>query len=115
MNVASGSSNGYAKNQKRRVEKGQCKTDSVLLFSGQLTRSLEIDSEVGEIAFVVLAGILDGVNMERHSKAVNRQNHGLCFAIDKYLDCQLVPAIARKENDHTLSFSTSSGKAPSPL
>jgi hypothetical protein len=88
--VASGSSNGCTDNQKRGTVKWGNKTDSVLLFPCQLTRSLEIDSEVGEIAFVVLARILDGVDMERDSEAVNGQYHRLCFAIDEYLEHKLV-------------------------
>ena len=84
------------KSSETESSKGK-QTDSVLLFTSQLTRGLEIDSEVSEIAFVVLTRILDGINMKRDSEAVNGQNYCLCFAIDEYLRYELATGRAERE------------------
>ena len=57
-------------------------THCILLLACKLTRSLEIDPKVGKLAFIVLANILDGIDVEWNSIAMYRQNDGLCFPVD---------------------------------
>ena len=46
-------------------------THSVLLLPRELTGCLEIDAEIGEFSFVILADVLDRVDMERNGETVN--------------------------------------------
>jgi len=46
------------------------RTYSIILLSGKLTRGLE---EISEFAFIILADILDGVDVERNQEAVDRR------------------------------------------
>ena len=47
----------------------------IFLLAGQLSGRLKIDPEIGEFALVVLANVLNGVNMERHRKPLNWENN----------------------------------------
>ena len=58
---------------------------SILFLTRELPWRLEIYAEESEFAFVILARILDGVDVERHSKAMDRKDYGLCLAVDKDL------------------------------
>lgn len=58
----------------------------IFLLSGELTGSLEVDSNECELALLVLADVLDRIDVERHSKSMDRQDDGLRLAVDKYLD-----------------------------
>ena len=86
MKVASGSSKGYCyvnivvffcfdKNS----------AYSVFFFTSKLAGCLEVDTKVREFTLVVFADILDCVDVERHSKAMDREDYGLCLAVDKDL------------------------------
>lgn len=61
------------------------RTYCVLFLASQLARGLEVDSEVGEVAFIALAGILDSVDVERNSEAMDREDDRLGFAINEDL------------------------------
>lgn len=60
----------------------------IIFLSGELTRSLEVDAQVGVVTFIVFADILDRVNMEGNGKAMHRKDDGLGFAVHKYLQKQ---------------------------
>jgi hypothetical protein len=44
---------------------------SVLLFPGQLARGLEIDTQIGVFPFLVLVGVLNGIDVERHRETLD--------------------------------------------
>lgn len=86
MNVASGSSKGChdvsAAATSRRTEQD---TYSILLLAHELSRCLEVDTKVCEFVFVIFTRILDRIDVEWHSKAVNGQNDRLRFAVNEDL------------------------------
>ena len=47
------------------------KAHSVLFFPRQLTRGLEIDTQIGVFPFLVLVGILNGVDVERNRETLD--------------------------------------------
>jgi hypothetical protein len=84
MKVASASSNGYRGCQSLLHKKFRT-TYSIFFFAGQLTRGLKVDSEVGEVTFVVLASIFYRVNMKGNSKAMDWKHDSLRFAVNEDL------------------------------
>lgn len=86
MNVASGSSNGYTgrMNEEYRDQKAIW-TYCILLLARQLARGLEVDTQVGVLAFVALAGIFYGIDMKWNGKPVNGEDNGLSLPIDENL------------------------------
>lgn len=62
---------GLAANKQRhsRVVRS---TNRILLLTSKLAWSLEVDAKIREVAFIVLAHIFYGVDVERHCKPVNR-------------------------------------------
>lgn len=89
-------------------------THCIFFLTSQLSRSLEVDAQIYVVAFLALAGILDGVDMERDRETVDRQNHGLRLAVNMNLSGSSVQTRA-STREHTRSLSTSVGSAPSPL
>jgi hypothetical protein len=61
-------------------------TNRVLLFTSKLAWCLEVDTKIGEIAFVIFADIFYGVDVERNGKPMDGQNDSLSFAVHEYLD-----------------------------
>lgn len=53
----------------------------VFLLPCKLSRCLEIDAEKSEVALVVLAHVLDGIDMERHSEAMHWKDNRLRLPI----------------------------------
>lgn len=60
-------------------------THRVFFLPCKLARSLEIDAKVCELAFIVFADVLDGIDMEGYSKPVYREYDGLCLPVHKDL------------------------------
>ena len=72
------------------LQKAQrCTTHRILLLSSQLPRCLEVDTQERELALIILAHVLDSVDMEGHSKAVYREDNRLCFPIHKDLTIEI--------------------------
>ena len=60
-------------------------THSILFLARKLARSLKVDPKVSIFAFIIFTGILDRVNVEGHSKPLDRQNDCLCFTVNENL------------------------------
>ena len=69
-----------------------CATNRIFLLTGELSRRLEIDAEISEFTLVVFADVLDSVDVEGYSKAVDREHDGLCFSVNedlhRYKSCE---------------------------
>ena len=57
-------------------------TYRIFLLPCELSGSLEIDSQIREVTFVVLADVLDGVNVERHGITMDGKDDCLGFPVD---------------------------------
>jgi len=60
-------------------------TYCIFFLSSQLTRGLEVDSEISEVSFVAFARIFDSVDMERNSEPVYGEHDSLGFPVDDNL------------------------------
>lgn len=60
-------------------------TYCVLLLASELPRRLEVNTQERELALVILADVLDGVNVEGHGKTVHGKDNGLRLPIDEDL------------------------------
>lgn len=56
-------------------------TYRVFLLPGELAGGLEVNAKVGIVAFVVLADVFDGIDMERYGEAMNGEDHCLGFPV----------------------------------
>ena len=83
--MASGSSNGCRAGSVTVRRGAGLQSHRVFLLAGNLTRRLEVDTKKGLVTLVVLANILDRIDMERDGKAMDRQNDGRRFSINKDL------------------------------
>ena len=70
--MASGSSKGYHDAKYLSSEVVLLYTHRIFFLPRKLARSLEVDPKVRKLALIVLANVLDGVDMERHSKTMYR-------------------------------------------
>ncbi len=85
MNVASGSSKGCNTCLVRVVFFLDRAAHGILFLARKLARSLKIDPKVSIFAFIIFTGILDRINVEGHSKPLDRQNDCLCLTINENL------------------------------
>ena len=56
-------------------------TYRIIFLPGKLTRSLEVDAEICAVCFIILAHVLDSVDVERYSKSMHRQHNCLSLAV----------------------------------
>lgn len=60
-------------------------TYGIFFLASKLTRGLEVYTKIREFAFIILANILDGIDMEWDSKTMERKNNCLSLPVDKDL------------------------------
>lgn len=83
--MASGSSKGCTGYVGQVVTKNGYWAYRIVLLSGRLARSVEIDPQVSKLAFVILAGIFYRIYVEGHRVSVDGEYNGLRFTVDKDL------------------------------
>lgn len=79
---------------------------------------MKVYTEICKLAFIVLADILDGVNVKWDSETVDWEDDGLRFLVDVDLTCAAhsIRSSAKPNMEGlTLRFSISLGNPPSPL
>lgn len=69
-----------------KIGSGSCQfspkpTHCVFFLPGELPRRLKVDAKVSKFAFLGLADVLDGVDMERYRKSMNRHDESLVFSV----------------------------------
>ena len=114
--VASGSSKGYGVGVRISPHSTNLQPHRVFLLPSNLTRCLEVDTKERLVSLIILADILDRVDMERDGKPVNGQDNGRRFSINEDLRGvnQGLP-YPRRKLILTRRFSTSFGRPSSPL
>ena len=65
------------------------KTYCIFLLSSKLPRSLEVDTQEREFTFVVLANVLDSIDMEGHGEAIYGKDNRLRLPVDEDLHIQI--------------------------